>query len=201
MGPHRERGGDERRTAIDERHRAECRWTIPERHGAGRRDRIRHDRCDRRGQRHCLTEDGRVWRGIQRRGGRRPDVDLSNHDREDIRLDGVHAGPSDIGALDAEEIRAEGAPRDRVGDVGVTDESGRRGRWRRRIPRKERPGVRRGYDAREVTGQRCPEGTSLVVGEIDDAHRVRNERPDAERGGHGVRCARDEAVRPNPFGI
>src|SRR5262249_2840496 len=111
----------------------------------------------------------RVWGEIDRGDGRRQDVDLSDQDREDIRLDGVHTGPADVGTLDAEEIRAERTPGDRVGDAPVTDEPARRRWWRCRIPREERPGVRRGNDAREVTGQRRPEETSLVVGEIDDA--------------------------------
>jgi hypothetical protein len=58
----------------------------------------------------------RVWlrrrpgRRQRDRLGRRPDVDLSNRNREDIRLDGVRAEPTDIGALDAKDIRAERLP-------------------------------------------------------------------------------------------
>src|SRR5207247_2860633 len=64
-------------------------------------------------------------------------------------------------------------------------------RWTgRRVPSHERPVVRVGEEAREVTG-RCQ--TSLVTGEVDRPSRGRDEGLGAVRSGHRVRRAGDEA--------
>ena len=201
MTPSSQCGGDERRAAIDERHRAQRGRAVLERHGASRNQRIREHRGHCRRQRHGLTEDRGVRGGIERCRGRRPDVDLADDVGEEIGLDHIDAGPADVGALDAEEIGVGGTPGDGVSQQAIADEPGRR-RWGRgRVPREERPSVGRGKDAGEVTGKGSANETSLVDGEIDRPCRRSNKRLGPERTGHDVRRAGNEAVGKDPDAV